>query len=720
MAAASSILRKSRSLEYSLIPILIGPICPGVRHVGLMIDSFNFLSVADLNPVRYNFKSVFQFRPYIGVFNAIPSFIKKLGWKTVFFISETFQLYDLIEDNISKGLYANNITVGGNSKVVWTDSSKIPEYQYYLAAALQLKQNDARIVVLLTGFPTSMSCAMYEVGMYGPKYVFIWEGVMYFQSNDPLKPPNCTEHALAEILRSSIFVSQAMPINLDPDFVDEIGMTPRRFDEMMEKKLNMKHPQTIKTWFQWRSTFYSQLVGTALVLDRTDKILKTTGGSIGEWLTDGNNFQANGSFIRNLLHDQFSTLKYKGLSTYGNNEITKPVLEAGFHQLQQENTQSDEAFDFQPVPVAYSPADTEKLVFMKPFQWKTKNNKIPVSAISKIEKSIPLLPDATKYIFLVLSLASLSTTIGVAIYHLIRMKNPDDSLTDYGKNSEKFNFSIAIGNALGCIFIVILSSVDYPSSVACSIASVLLIGSQWITGIAILAKVEIAKGISLKKRVRIDAAGVAHKKVSPRSNNRISKDLPSTNSLSKPRGSNCRSGSQDRAFSFVQIQNEKIQTTIRNYWRFLASCSTVFIVMAIVWFIVDPLKSERVFLKLEILTKDDVHFEYISKTCVASGQSFNALLAAFLSPYFILIIRMIQVGFLTKHIKNLVVNEIVILRTVSYTIPSISFFGIAIIILLFISQPVYILTSVLALIFILLFVNIGFQIYSTLKLANCF
>ena len=694
MGVTVSIFDRVEARNASLVPILLGPICYGLEVVGLMIDNFNFLSVADLNALPNNFKSVFQFRPYIGVFDSVPTFVNAMGWDKIFFLSETFQMWEMVEDTVSKGLQQFNITVGGSGKVTWTSTASIPEYKYYLEAASDLKSRNARIVIILSSFPPLMACSLYDVGMYGPKYVYIFEGVLYFQSNDQMRfiEPTCTQHKLAEILRSSIFISQATPMNLDLDFVSQLGMTPRTFDELMKKGLDDENAHARKTWFQWRANFYSQLVGTALVLQSVDLKLKSLGSTIGQWLTDGDNFQTNASFIRNLLHNEFSHFKYKGINTYGKDYITKPVLEAGFQQMQQQNLSSDSPSSFTPVSVAFYPGITGELTMMKPFQWKTKNNKIPVASISEIETWVSLLPPLSKYIIFSLSVITLIIVCGLSTFLIV------------GKNQStdvNFNLTIAIGNGLASIFIIILTIVDFPSPISCSVASVFLITSQWIVNCSVLIKLELARAqFDNNKRKASRPSNVSGK------NNKLTSSSITVGT-----------GSARSSTSFVgrnslqipesdQVQSQQINLKKKRSLQIVTVLTLIFGLMAIIWFIVDPMKARKVFIRSQMNDEDDIYLEEVSKTCVQSEATFTAFLIVFTSPFALLLIRMIQIGFCTKHIKDNVIPKITIMRTTAYAVASISMFGVATIILLFASQPVQLLTAILALVLIIVIVNV--------------
>ena len=666
-----------------------------------MIDSYNYLSVSDVNPVQYPFKSVFQFRPYLGVFNSIPLLVKDLGWNNVYFTSETFDLWELVEDMVSKGLQANNISVGGSGKVIWTDSTTIPNYNFYLEASNELKAKNARVIIVLTAFPVMMACSFYDVGMIGPKYVYLWEGVMYFQSNDPMKPPGCTDDKLTAILQSSIFISQATPMNLQPDFVDQIGMTPEHFDQLMMSRI--ENGQAIKSWFQWRAVFYSQVVGTALVLDEVEARLKSMGTSLGEWLTNGENFIKNGSFIRNLLHNEFSHFKYKGLNTFGENDITHPVIDAGYHQMQVIGS------DFLPVPVASFSGKTGQLSMMKPFQWKTKNNKIPVDSIAIKEKFTPILPDTPKYTMLSIAVIILLSSIVVPVIgHVLptKMTSPDTG-SDYVICSKKFNMFIAFGNALGAIFILVMSVVDYPSAISCSFACVLLIISQWLINSSLLVKLEMAAAVF---RLQSKLKGI----VAKRQASGIEKNRLGVHSPAPPSTRRSGASPSSRASSALHSHEmDKVSKQKKISWLLLTIPSLISGITAIVWLIVDPMEVENIFIRSNFIDDEDIEIEERSQTCLLSYRSFYAFLIAFISPFVVFLLRIIQVAFVTRHIKSKFVPEINVLRITAYLTVSVSLLGAATVTLLFSSQLMLTLLASLVLVTVILIVNLSFQIYST-------
>ena len=589
---------------------------------------------------------------------------------------------NLIEQMITIGMEQLNITVGGSSKLILPSLNEIPDYSAFIEAARDLKAKDPRVVVVLTGMSTLMACAFYDVGLHGKKFVFFWEGVFMFQSNDPLKPPHCTEHKLASVLRSVIFVSQAMPSNMDPDHVDAIGMTPRKFDSMLKTALKDDNPQTMKSWFQWRAVFYCQIVGISLVLDKVERKLQSFDRNITEWMTNGDNFQRNGSFIRNLLHKEFRNFKYKGLNTYGTQFITEPVMEAGFHQMQQNDSELTSAVSFKAVPVAFFFGKTGQLEMRQPLKWRTKNNRIPADSVSYITKQVPFLPNATKYPMFSLSLAFIFIVVGIWASQLKRTNQSDNSRN----HSFKYTTGIAIGNLGLAIFIAILAIFKIPTPVTCSVASVIVIFSQWITNLSILAKLETARTIFSNDRAE-----------------KTLKKLTTAATARYPRPPQ------------TSIQNEStLPKKLENYWKIIISIACLFALLATIWFIADPLTTTRVFIRLETNDEEDAYVEEISKVCIPSGSSFTIFVVVFAGTFVILFIRIIQLGFLTKHINDKSVAEIVPLRVTAFVSISITIFGIATIILLFASNPVPLLTSTLTLAIILLFINVSFQLYSCL------
>ena len=677
-----------------------------------MIDNFQFLSIADFNPVKYQFKSVFQFRPFGNVFVSIPLFVEKMGWNKIFFISEAFEVFEIIEGAITSELTALNVSVGGSSKVTMADITSIPDYKYYLEGAMDLKSKNARIVNVLVTFPTLMACALYDAGMFGQKYVFLWETAALFQSNDPIKPPNCTEHKLAEILRSSIFITQAKPINLDPGFVDEIGMTPSKYDQLMQQKLNDTNAYARRSWFQWRAMFYSQLVGTALVLDETEKILQSSGSNISAWLTDGENFQTNGSFIRNLLHDQFSQFKYKGLNTYGNNCITEPVAQVGFHQMQQENVALDSATSFHPVPVAWYPGAPSELVMLEPLKWNNKDNKIPADSVSITVVWTPLLLDPRKYSILTLSTIHLGLVFCITGVQILRMVMVPVFQSEYHTFSFKFNFAIAFGNACSAIYIIILSKVDFPSPQSCSVALVLFIMSQWMVNAALLAKLAIAREVFQQHYVRSKLPTYQEKQTRltvSESDNRLT---VSTKTNGHFQSGMFRQQATPPVIQHLPSINVIIAKTAKRLWIILVVCSVVSFTLSSLWFGVDPLESKQVLISIEKSDNDDVITETVSKTCVPNEHTFIAFLVFFASTYTILLFRIIQIGFLTKHIDNDLVSEIWALKNTTYATAILSVVGAATIAFVFPSQPAETLTGSLFLALVLLTIHVAFQMYS--------
>ena len=677
---AGSILRNSYAGTNSIVPIIIGPICYGINWVGLMVENTNFLSIADLNPSTFPFKSVFQFRPYIGVFQAIPSFLQALGWKKVYFLSETYTLWEQIEQAVTKDLNAYNISVGGSSQVVTISRAQAPDYHFFIEAAMELKKRDARVIIAFTRFTIFLACALYDVGLYGKKVVLLWEGVMMFQSNDPMKPPGCTEHKLASVLRSIIYISQATPMNLDPDHEDVLGMTPQRFDSMMKTTLQDEKAEIRKTWFQWRATFYSQLVGVSLILNKTEENLQQMGSNLTEWLTDSENFRRNSSFLRNMMATEFHQFKYKGLNTYGDKVITQPVLKAGFHQVQQENSKLDSAESFQTVPVAFFDGDTGELEMMEEFQWRTQDNRIPVDSITVYERNTALLPNETKYSIFTISILILIASMANAGALLFGKIQTD---IEYVLQTRQFNFGIAVGNIFTSLFLIIMSMAFVPTPVICSISAVILIFALWFGNICLMAKLELSRAID-SQVVRI-----------------------SQKRGGKNRKRRARKG-QVSGISKTIIERRK------KVWKVVViALPAIFTITAIIWlFGIDPMSSKTIAIRSE--TIEDDRYDDFSQTCMPNPRSFTIFLGVFGLPYFLLLIRFIQCGFNTKTIKQEAIPEIISLRIAAYATPSISMFGVLTIILLFSSHAVKILSASLVLVLSMAVINVIFQTISTI------
>ena len=701
MPICASILRKALAGEISIVPILIGPFCYGLKHVGIMVDYFNFLVAVDRTPVRHPFRSVFQFQSYTRVYKALPIFIKYQGWHRVAIFSETYQLVQIIEKTLSQDLKTNNISITASCKVTRTDNTTVKDYPNYLNAAKELSTKGTRIFIILTGFPTLVACALYDTGMFGPKFVFLWEGVVYFQSNDEMKPENCTEHKLAEILRSSIFITQATPMNFEPDFQDEIGMTPGKFDLlMMAKMLNnssQQEPDERKTWFQWRATFYSQLVGTVLVVNRTnEKLVKLFGSNISEWLTTSENFQNNASFIRNLLHQEFSHFKYKGLNTFGTDPITKQIVTVGFHQMQQQQN-GDFRLDnsssaLKPVPVAiYKESSVpDDLLMVEPFQWKTRGNKIPTDSVEKVTKFLPFLPPVTKYSILGLSIFALFLSIVTAIVQVKRIKFNPNPPTNQEQSTRKFNILHCVGIGFAAIFNMIITLTDFPSQLSYSAALVVLIFSQWLLNSAILTKLEIARQLFDEFQILRRNAG---KSILKRLNRRHVRHFYRTR--------------------FQLQQPTSIVSRTELYcFKFIITSTLIFSIAVIVWLIIDPISMEEITISNRLQTDQDGDFFIEEKTtiCHLNQRTANAFFIVFIVPFSILLIRIMQVGYMAKYIGRILVPEISNLRSTAYLTASITLLGIVAILLLFTSSPWQTVTATLALILVIIFINLVFQL----------
>ena len=671
------ILRDSNEGTNSIVPVLLGPICFGINWAGLIVDNSNFLSVADLNPSVFPFKYIYQLRPYAGVFQAVPSFIKAMGWKKVFFLSETLKLYERIEKSVSKGLKSLNITVAGTTQII-EPGVELPEIKFLENAVMELKQRDPRIIIVLTRNSISVACALYDAGLYGNKIVFLWEGVTMFQSNDPMKPEGCTEHKLASVLRSIIFISQATPMNLDPDHQGVLGMTPERFDSMMKAGLDDDKPEIRKSWFQWRATFYSQIVGLSLVLDKTEEKLQKMGSNLSEWLTDGDNYRQNASFITGLLSQEFKQFKYKGLNTYGDQVITRPVSKAGFHQMQQDDSSSDSAASFKAVPVAYYDGDTGEFSLMQEFKWRTKGNRKPVDSITQHNRNVALLPMATKYSVFSLSILLL---FGSLLNLFILELRKSNSKSEYVSQTGFFNLLIAIGNMAVALFLILMTIVFAPEPLICSLSSVILIFGLWLASVCQIVKLKMSRTINNQFRM-------TRPKLKKDSKQRI--EMEELNDASR---------------MIIRARKKK--------WKIVAITLPLFLgLVAAIWlFAIDPMSVTKV--AVHSVTLDNDRYDDFSHVCIPNARSGMIFLGIFGFSYALLLIKYIQCGFTSNTVATEVVAEIFFLRTAAYAIPSISFFGILTIILLFSSQIVTTMSASLVLILIVAIIKVALQSIST-------
>ena len=158
MPICASILRKALAGEISIVPILIGPFCYGLKHVGIMVDYFNFLVAVDRTPVRHPFRSVFQFQSYTRVYKALPIFIKYQGWHRVAIFSETYQLVQIIEKTLSQDLKSNNISI----KIVAQDTVKSPKE---ILAVCQAANSNPNCVGLILWMHTFSPAKMWIAGL---------------------------------------------------------------------------------------------------------------------------------------------------------------------------------------------------------------------------------------------------------------------------------------------------------------------------------------------------------------------------------------------------------------------------------------------------------------------------------------------------------------------------------------------------------------------------
>ena len=660
--------------QSNFIPIILGPSCPSIGYIGFIIDSFNLLSVADFSPNPYQFQSVFRFTSaYRSVYYAVPNFLKSQGWNSVYLLSEAFDYWTSPEETLAERLASANISLAGVVKVAGIQGS--PDPKFYDKAAVELAQQNPRVVFILSSVSTFTACSLYKAGLYGSNMVFIFTGISMFYPNNPIRSPNCTNHMLAEVLRSVIILKPAAPIDVDPKFEDEIGMSGSEYDFLLKTAINDENAQVQRSWFNWRSSFYSEAVGVALVVDEIEKKLQVQNDSILNWMTNGENFNSHGRFIRDLFHEEFTNFHYKGLNTFENHSINANNGLTAIYQIQQGDPTSDESISFTPVPVAIHNGFSNDYKTLNALKWRTHDKQPPKDSVITIKREIRVLPLAftiSTIIVSILSMVVTFTTVKILI-------NKDQSGLMFDLKIKKFSVAIGFGIFLISLAIISLSLIDFikPHSISCMISTPLLILGIWIVDICVLAKFVIAKLIN---------SGTMSQ-----TNLRISRKFEILQQLKSVHLS-----------SLVSVK-------VKFWWKCLLVVPTLFTFVATIWLLINPLVDETIYQGHKQSFDDpDTFYDDFAITCSSSGKSWIAFLLFFGLPFFFVQIDLIRHGFLTSKVSPTKIREISTLRSSTYATSSIILIGVAMMLLIYSNQPIPLL---IALIVLLLVVLIALVIY---------
>ena len=324
---------------------------------------------------------------------------------------------------------------------------------------LVANDEDPRIIIVNTNFAAMLACTLYDAGLYGPKYVYIWTGLTHPQPNSKYGPESCTGEMIAEIVRSVIIFNLGTPLNLRLNMTDAVGMSPKAFDDELKSRIGNPAIDLDAMWFPWRSVGYSNFIGVALVVEQVHKALKAQNDSILNWVANSENFDKNSSFIHEMFKNHFQNFNYNGLGAYDNVEISKPTGVTGFWQMQQEDPSRWETESFDIVPVATFDANSKEYKEMAPI-----NGKVPFDSVRIIKRQLNFLPVSTSAPLLTISGLLAFVNIAIFLKLIIKQRKGDWTVP--------FVLMISLANLISLTFIPLLINVNVK---LCMVGSACLI-----------------------------------------------------------------------------------------------------------------------------------------------------------------------------------------------------------------------------------------------------
>ena len=386
---------------------------------------------------------------------------------------------------MEENLKVRNITLARIGKVLQVNNA-VDGIDFFAETVKELTANDddPRIIIVNTNFAAMLACTLYDAGLYGPKYVYLWTGLTHPQPNSKYGPADCTGEMIAQIVRSVIIFNQGTPLNLKLNMTDAIGMSPKEYDKELKLRTGQPDMDLDAMWFPWRLSGYSPAVGAALVVEEVHKALKAKNDSLLNWVANSENFQTNSSFIHEMFKYHFEHFKYNGLGTYGNVEISRSTGVTGFYQMQQEDPTQWKTESFEIVPVATYDANTKEFKEMRPIKWLTFNGKAPFDSPKIVKQQDNFLPISTSAPLLTISAILAICNIGI----IIKL-----ALTKEGNWAIPFNFMIAFASLISLIFLPLLANVnDNKAAIYCMVGSVCLIVGQCLILLSLFGKLYIS------------------------------------------------------------------------------------------------------------------------------------------------------------------------------------------------------------------------------------
>ena len=474
---------------------LTSPTLPFYNFVGM--------SIAMTEPVLYRnphrFRNLLVVLPDVKYLyeKVLPMFLNAMGWKKFAIIGQNFEFWNDWETSLIKTMLETDGTeLIGLFKYLYI-SGEPPVSEYIEVAVKQLKESNARVIILNSVAASRIACWMHRYGIYGPNYVIFVHNVLVFTENDMFRfHAWCTPKMLAEVLESVFFIGVGNEMSLDmKDTLDMNGITSRDFNAALSQRIEETHAIPMYWGLGIGSQFYDTFSLLCHMLNRTEAKLREQNDTLSNWFTNGKKFQERGKEFAELFKSQ-SYYQYKGVTG-----VIKYKPEDGLTEVERFNygiyqAQKDGKGSFKHVPVATATYDREKrsklIIRKEKMKWRTKDGKPPTDSLDITIERKPLIKPATT--------SALTTIAGILIGSQICVISVAYwlQLTKLKMSNYKighFTILTALGNSLLLIFVLVLPSENernfgnrWSSSLGCLIVGVITLTSTLVSRLRFFTK----------------------------------------------------------------------------------------------------------------------------------------------------------------------------------------------------------------------------------------
>ena len=442
------------------IPLILGPICAGADYIGTFLQHFGFVGItamsttAKLYKERGLYQNLFLLMPSSsGFYIALPRFIQANGWKRIFYISDGRDNFREFDDTFMEGCKKLNISIDSSYKFPYETGNYEASMDLIHEAVLDLKRQDARVIVFNTFWPVHVSCVLYHYKMFGPDYTFIQNGATSYGPDTPLKffvnGITCTEEHLYQVLQSVIFYGVSINANVLPDRPDSFGITPREYERRMKGR--MIDPETSPMWWLYRTSYYDMVTSAALVLKSV--------------------IEKKQNFTETNLKRAIESLNFKGnFFDISQGSWSIQYGRSAFYQVQSidnvthnESVSFADKLDYAPVAM-FEPLVDELILGPRPLRWQTNDGSPPKDTLLILRKIEPVAPLSWSASLLTISIISSGLTLLCFYYHhgdelkviillgsLLMMLSVFVFMARSMANAETFRIYCMIGSALNIL-----------------------------------------------------------------------------------------------------------------------------------------------------------------------------------------------------------------------------------------------------------------------------